>query len=202
MAGKPPECLAAEVRCGERARPGDTFLVTFPKTGTTLLQFICHLLRCRCCEASLSFEDIHQVVPHTSSAWFIDQDLDAEQPGPPREGLGSPGEVLGEEEDREEVEDAERRRRMQGGFRLFKSHRPLEQVAPFARGVRFVATIRHPTSTLVSLYAHRLARGRFPSSAPAPSIVEYAHSAAWTEAHMGSSMGNLWDYYLTFWMCR
>jgi hypothetical protein len=165
MHGKPSECLATEI--GIRHRSGDLYVVTFPKTGTTLLQFICHLIRCQGCESALDFEDIHQVAPHTSSAWFADQDLNADQCGL---------------------------------FRLFKTHRMIEEVAPCAAGVRFVATVRDPLSTLVSLYEHRLQRGRFASHPQ--SIKEYAFSKEWTTAHMDGCMGSIWDYYSSFWACR
>jgi hypothetical protein len=60
---------------------------------------MCHLLRTNCnCD---DFEDIHQVCPHTSSAWFIGQDLNQPQSAIPR---------------------------------LFKSHREIQQVAPFENG--------------------------------------------------------------------
>ncbi|RYG66264.1 hypothetical protein EON64_10145, partial [archaeon] len=107
---KPLACL--EVEYAVRHRKGDIYIATYPKTGTTLLQYICHLLRIHCgakadVEASRlhtdhdtvsqkdgvvsvqgevkgdlsayipDFEDIHQVCPHTSSAWYLHQDLDA-----------------------------------------------------------------------------------------------------------------------------
>jgi len=43
MLGKPIECLQAELSV--KYRTGDVFIVTFPKTGTTMLQYMCHLLR-------------------------------------------------------------------------------------------------------------------------------------------------------------
>ncbi len=79
MPGKPAECLATEVSVIDK--PGDVYIVTFPKTGTTLMQLICHLLRTSARDGCTDFDDIHQVVPHSSSAWFIDQNLNAEQPG-------------------------------------------------------------------------------------------------------------------------
>ena len=154
-----------------RHRRGDTYIVTFPKTGTTLLSFVCHLLRSKgtTSAAWTSFEDIDQVVPHTSSAWFIDQDVNAEQ----------------------------------AGFcRLFKSHRPLQQVCswPCPPGVRYIASIREPTATLLSLHHHRAARGRFGDSVP--SVLEYAQSSAWLHEHMAGCMPSMWDYYISFWKCR
>eukprot|EP01041_Mallomonas_annulata_P005785 gene5785-11686_t len=82
MPNKPPECLKTETNIAHR--DGDTYIVTFPKTGTTLIQFVCHLLRTGADERATSFDDIHQVCPHTSSAWYIQQDLNAEQIAHPR----------------------------------------------------------------------------------------------------------------------
>ncbi len=43
MHGKPHECLETETSIVHE--PGDIYIVTYPKTGTTLLQYMCHLLR-------------------------------------------------------------------------------------------------------------------------------------------------------------
>lgn len=80
MKSKPPECLAVELSL--RYRPGDTCIVTFPKTGTTMIQYICHLIRTQ--SKGVDFDDIHQVCPHTSSAWFVGQDLNESQVAVPR----------------------------------------------------------------------------------------------------------------------
>lgn len=169
MPGKPPQCLGTETCILHRE--GDYCITTFPKTGTTLLSFICHLLRCDGIDEEnlTNFEDICQVVPHTSSAWFINQDINADQPGTSR---------------------------------LFKSHRPLQQVAylPGAEWVKYIVTIRDPTTTLLSLYQHRLSRGRFRS--PPPNLLEYARSPAWLDEHMEGCMPSIWDYYISFWKCR
>ena len=71
MPGKPKECIETEVSL--QLQDGDVFIVTFPKTGTTLLQYLCHLLRVGGVDGD--FEDIHQVCPQISSSWFIGQDL-------------------------------------------------------------------------------------------------------------------------------
>ena len=169
MRAKPAECLSTEVSIDHR--DGDTYIVTFPKTGTTLLSFICHLLRHDAAEegAWLDFKDICEVVPHTSSAWFIDQNLNADQPGV---------------------------------CRLYKSHRMLKQVGSWAAPIdlKYVATIRNPTATLLSLYQHKIARGRFDNIVP--SVMEYAQSPVWQEEHMPGCIPSLWTYYATMWRCR
>ena len=169
MSGKPPECLATEISLKHKC--GDTYVVTFPKTGTTLLSFICHLLRSaqRTDTALTNFDDICQVVPHISSSWFIDQDINATQPG---------------------------------ACRLFRSHRTLQQVGGWTctPGIRYIATVRDPTATLLSLYAHREARGRFQGAVP--SLLEYAQSPAWLHEHMVGCMPSIWEYYRDFWRSR
>eukprot|EP01031_Cornospumella_fuschlensis_P015212 gene15212-18591_t len=94
---KPLACL--ELEYSIKHRKGDVYIATYPKTGTTLVQYICHILRVHGVTTSTAtedhshapptlslaytpdFEDIHEVCPHTSSAWFLAQDLDAPQPG-------------------------------------------------------------------------------------------------------------------------
>lgn len=168
MRSKPEECLATEVSIEHRDQ--DVYIVTFPKTGTTLLSFICHLLRHDSPDADawLQFKDICEVVPHTSSAWFIDQNLNTDQPGI---------------------------------CRLYKSHRKLEQVGSWcSTGLRYITTIRDPTSTLLSLHRHRVARRRFNSDVP--SILEYALSSAWQQEHMPGCIPCVWTHYKTMWQCR
>jgi len=163
MDSKPLECV--EVERGINHREGDIYIVTYPKTGTTILQYMCHLLRTKC--EGADFEDIHQVCPHTSSAWFIDQDLNAPQEAPPR---------------------------------LFKSHRKLEQVAPFAKGVKYIATIRDPTRTLMSVWSFRQERGNAdPNEA---TVIDFAKSKRWTQSNNGSSVTSYFDHIAGFWKCR
>lgn len=161
MNGKPLECLADET--GIRHERGDIYLVTYPKTGTTLLQYICHLLRTNGDDDD--FEDIHQVVPHTSSSWFIGQDLNGKQ---------------------------------RGKVRLFKSHRILDQVAPFANGVKYIVTIRDPVKTLISLHSFRMSRGQKQSS----DIIEFARSDVWTKENNPGCVLSLLDHYLQFWQAK
>lgn len=149
---KPLACLETEYAV--RHRKGDIYIVTYPKTGTTLMQYICHLLRIHCGGANRAdqtekimytpdFEDIHQVCPHTSSAWFLNQDLNAPQPG---------------------------------CLRLFKSHRRLQEIYMHnpPEHVKYITTIRRPLDTLQSLYHFRRARG-----VESRTISEYAASKEW-----------------------
>lgn len=80
--GKPQEVFETERSL--RVLDNDVFIATYPKTGTTLLQYLCHLIRSKCEHECPEFEDIHQICPHTSSAWFVGQDLNAEQTYKPR----------------------------------------------------------------------------------------------------------------------
>jgi hypothetical protein len=52
MTGKEMECLEKEKSlvckpAHDISKPNDIFICTYPKTGTTLMQYICHLLRTR-----------------------------------------------------------------------------------------------------------------------------------------------------------
>ena len=69
-----------------KPKPSDCFVATPPKTGTTLLQFACHLLRSandsheeqnldEWSKMACNFEDIHQVSPMVMMAWDIGFDL-------------------------------------------------------------------------------------------------------------------------------
>ena len=159
--GKPLACLQTETSIDHRE--GDVYIVTYPKTGTTVLQYMCHLLRTK--GTGTDFEDIHQVCPHTSSSWFIDQDPNLPQPAPPR---------------------------------LFKSHREIQQVAPYALGVKYIATIRDPRDVLFSLYDFRAKRGQ---SQP-DTVLGFAQSSLWSSSINTASGKTLYDHMATFWIGR
>lgn len=165
MKGKPIECI--EIERSLIHREGDVFIVTFPKTGTTVLQYMCHLLRTHCKPEYQNFEDIHQMCPHTSSAWFVGQDLNTDHVAIPR---------------------------------LFKSHRELCQVAPFAaKGhVKFIATIRDPMTTLVSVFSFGKKRKSDPENLE---LIEYAFSKKWTEQYNEGCISTIFDYYVTYYKC-
>jgi hypothetical protein len=66
-----PGCIENELSLVHK--DGDVYIVTYPKTGTTALQFMCHLLRTN--GNGTKFESIHQVSPNTTSAYLIGTDL-------------------------------------------------------------------------------------------------------------------------------
>jgi hypothetical protein len=57
-------------------RPTDVIVATFPKTGTTLLTWICHLLRTKATpiEEQEPFETLYEVVPWPTLSWDIGYD--------------------------------------------------------------------------------------------------------------------------------
>jgi len=61
-----------------KPRPTDIVISTPPKTGTTLMQQMCHQIRSG---GDMSFEDIYYVVPWTCHFYDLNQDPNAEQPG-------------------------------------------------------------------------------------------------------------------------
>ncbi|CAE7422796.1 SULT1C4, partial [Symbiodinium sp. CCMP2456] len=62
--------------------PSDVFIATVPKSGTTLLQMLCHAIRTQ--GLHTDFEDIYQVAPWDQMAWDLGQSLEAEQVARPR----------------------------------------------------------------------------------------------------------------------
>lgn len=61
-----------------RTRPTDVIVATFPKTGTTLVTWICHLLRTDALpfedERAIDFETLYEVVPWPTLSWDIGYD--------------------------------------------------------------------------------------------------------------------------------
>mmetsp|Transcript_10481 Transcript_10481/g.27190 ORF Transcript_10481/g.27190 Transcript_10481/m.27190 type:complete len:353 (-) Transcript_10481:362-1420(-) len=57
-----------------RPRADDVIVCTFPKTGTTLVQQICQMIRA---DGAMDFDEITQVQPWTDLAYDVGQDLDA-----------------------------------------------------------------------------------------------------------------------------
>ncbi len=61
-----------------RTKPSDVIVATFPKTGTTLVTWICHLLRTNAAamdsEDNNQFETLYEVVPWPTLSWDIGYD--------------------------------------------------------------------------------------------------------------------------------
>jgi hypothetical protein len=64
-----------------RVRPSDIIVATFPKTGTTLVTWICHQLRTG---GDLNFETLYEVVPWPTLSWDLgyDPNVDGSQFNP------------------------------------------------------------------------------------------------------------------------
>jgi hypothetical protein len=62
-------------------RQSDVIISTPPKTGTTLLQQMCHQLRTG---GDMDYEDVHQIAPYMPQAFDMGIDLNAEQKANPR----------------------------------------------------------------------------------------------------------------------
>jgi hypothetical protein len=116
-----------------RTRPTDVIVATFPKTGTTLVTWICHLLRTNAApidesgsensDTENSFETLYEVVPWPTLSWDIGYDPNVQ---------GSQFEP-----------------------RVFKSHLRMASIYP---GCRYVVTIRDPAKTTLSFYNFFLAK--------------------------------------------
>lgn len=111
-----------------QTRPSDVIVATFPKTGTTLVTWICHLLRTNAApiddqDPQNSFETLYEVVPWPTLSWDIGYDPNVQ---------GSQFEP-----------------------RVFKSHLRMASIYP---GCRYVVTIRDPAKTALSFYNFFLAK--------------------------------------------
>lgn len=63
---------------------GDTFITSWAKSGTTLMQQMFHQLRTGANGGDMDFDDISRVVPWDDTAYLLDFDMNAPQPGRPR----------------------------------------------------------------------------------------------------------------------
>ncbi len=181
---------------GWRPRAGDTLIVTAPKTGTTLLQQVCHQLRVAALlpesepeddPANVgAFDDIYQVAPWLEMAFDLGQDLETHEAT--TLAAGGPPPLAP---------------------RVFKTHWRLG-AAPRAPGVRYVCVVRDPVATARSWLEFLRVKG-------APPVVALGDDARALAAFMrggdddatagfwreGMRFGaTLWEYYLEMWGAR
>eukprot|EP00811_Abedinium_folium_P002956 NODE_12720_length_1207_cov_14.523148.p1 GENE.NODE_12720_length_1207_cov_14.523148~~NODE_12720_length_1207_cov_14.523148.p1 ORF type:complete len:359 (-),score=90.00 NODE_12720_length_1207_cov_14.523148:131-1105(-) len=159
------------------AQPGDVFIVSFPKTGTTWCQQLCHQLRSPI--ADEGFDEISLVVPWFEVAPSLRQDLNAPHPAPPRcfkthQPLSRLGHL-----------DA-------GGT---------------SAGARFLCLLRDPVATLVSDFKQMSSKGAPAAAARNVNAYArqrvFLGEAAEAEGTQPTRFGGgICDYYLEFWKCR
>ena len=165
-------------------RPSDCFVTTPPKTGTTLLQFACHLLR----SANLSppeqdletwshnackFEDLYQVAPWAIIAWDIGFDItneNYEQHCPVSNQIYP--------------------------MRIFKSHQRLAAMNP---GAKYIVTVRDPKTVLISWY-NFLIKKQAPPVLKYASVSEFAFDKELFAEGMDFGV-SLWEYYSEYLAC-
>ena len=170
-----------------KPRPSDCFVITPPKTGTTLLQFACHLLRSAAIttfsndeeqdlenwsKKACNFEDLYQVSPWAMMAWDIGVDItdkNYEQNCP---------------DDSNQIYSV----------RVFKSHQRLAAINP---GAKYIVTVRDPKSLLVSRY-NFLKNKKVPFVLKYESVSEFAFDKGCLTFSEG---GPLWDYYKDYLAC-
>ena len=167
-----------------KPRPSDCFVITPPKTGTTLLQFACHLLRSAATASNqeqedlenwskkaCNFEDLYQVSPWAMMAWDIGVDItdeNYEQKCPDSNQIYS--------------------------IRVFKSHQRLAAINP---GAKYIVTVRDPKSLLVSRY-NFLKNKKAPFVLKYESVSEFAFDKGCLTFPEG---GPLWEYYKEYLAC-
>ena len=135
--GHPDAMMSAESvrRASEEfvTRRDDVIVATFPKTGTTLVTWICHLLRTGAREETAGMDDVetfYELCPWPMLSWDIGVDPNSAQEG---------GRVVG----------------TGGSPRIFKSHLRMASVYP---GCRYVVTVRDPGRTALSFYNFFIAK--------------------------------------------
>ena len=173
-----------------KPRPSDCFVITPPKTGTTLLQFACHLLRSAVessnnqgqedleywSKKACDFEDLYQVSPWAMMAWDIGVDItdkNYEQKCPPDDTTNQ----------------------IFYPVRVFKSHQRLAAINP---GAKYIVTVRDPKSLLVSRY-------NFLKNKKVPFVLKYETVSEFAIFHQGCLTfpegGSLWEYYRDYLTC-
>jgi len=163
-----------------KPRATDVAVTTFPKTGTTVVQQICEVLRCDqaglTVEETMDFEGIEQVQPALAYAYDVGQDLNHNQ-------------------------------RVKGA-RVFKNHAPLSRCPGrfAATDCKYIVTVRDPAATLVSWFNFQQKKGEndetkfFLGEGD-----ERCQSADEMLAFSGMPIINgndIWDTFLEFYRCR
>ena len=165
-----------------KPRSTDCFVTTPPKTGTTLTQFIAHLLRAvstsdieqdELFKNANIFEDLNQFAPWAMMAWDLGYDIT-------------------------EI-DYEQRCLVSNQtypVRLFKSHQRLHAMNP---GAKYISVIRNPKSTLVSWY--NFLKGKdIPPLRKYTSPSEFAFDKRFFAKGMNFG-ASLWEYYNEYVAC-
>ena len=158
-----------------KPRDSDCFISTPPKTGTTLLQYITHLLRTVSAsdinhdllfKDATNFESIDQVVPWPMLAWDLGYD----------------------------ITDTDYEQRCQVSnqkypVRLFKSHQRLLAMNP---GAKYICAVRNPQSACVSMF-------QFLKGKDVPFVRKYNSASEWAfdkTWHENNGFGtSLWEYF-------
>eukprot|EP00527_Entomoneis_sp_CCMP2396_P002766 CAMPEP_0198146224 /NCGR_PEP_ID=MMETSP1443-20131203/28227_1 /TAXON_ID=186043 /ORGANISM="Entomoneis sp., Strain CCMP2396" /LENGTH=335 /DNA_ID=CAMNT_0043810111 /DNA_START=81 /DNA_END=1085 /DNA_ORIENTATION=+ len=156
-----------------RVRPTDIIVATFSKTGTTLVTWLCHLIRLIAANNTNNFdweahfqslETLYQVVPWPLLSWDIgyDPNVDGSQFQP----------------------------------RVFKSHLRMSSVH---RGCKYIVTIRDPSKTTVSFYNFLLAK-KVPLVMEVDNVSQFLLDTPFVKGHSGRA--SLWDFYQEYHVLR
>lgn len=160
-----------------KAQPGDVFISTFPKTGTTWMQQLCHQLRTGGDEA---FDEIteEQVVPWLEVATTLGIDVDLPQ-------IKTDGPVVMP--------------------RCFKTHQPLKGLSHLeSQGAKFLCTVREPEATMKSWFRFSLSKGH--AATASRDINDFVRSKFNSPIGEGSLEplygADMWTHYAEYWLCR
>ncbi|CAB9525825.1 Sulfotransferase 1 family member D1 [Seminavis robusta] len=148
-----------------QVQPTDIMVATFSKTGTTLVTWLCHLLRLIAKEGIdydfpahfEAIETLYQVVPWPLLSWDIgyDPNVDGSQYTP----------------------------------RVFKSHL---RMASIYRGCKYIVTIRDPAKTVLSFYNFLLAK-QVPLVLELKDVSQFLLETPFVQGRPGRA--SIWDYY-------
>ena len=158
-----------------QTKPTDVIVATFAKTGTTLVTWLCHLIRLYHANGALldleqhlaSLETLYQVVPWPLLSWDIGYDpntVDGSQYQP----------------------------------RIFKSHLRMASIYR-GPGVKYIVTIRNPAKTALSFYNFFLAK-----QVPLVQHMDASQFLVETPLIRGKpgERASLWEYYREYHVLR